>query len=200
MKVYLVSNNSMLDKINYENIDLELVRLLRPLSIEGELFAKNISDLKELESVEKIYTSIYTSAVCSAKYLSSKLDLKINMNMDFNDCLVGNLGAMSMKRLKEMQEHDFNYKIQEGESLNEVGNRLDKAIKKVINNEEKICIFTHKRAILGYLLKYTSVGYNLDDKLILEYNETLVYGGADNDYDVHELTFNDNELVDIKCI
>ena len=201
MKIYLISNNSLLENINYENgTDLEQIRMIRPLSIEGITNSEKISQLKELENIQKIYSSFYSSALSTAKYLSHKLDIEINMNNKFNDCKVGHLGSKNMKMVKGLQDHDFGYKLINGESLNDVSNRMDAEINKLLNLNEDIVIFTHKRAILGYLLKYASVGYNLDDNLILEYNGNQVYDDSDSLYDIYELTFENNELLEIKTI
>lgn len=189
MKIFLISNNSLLDNINYDSSNLELVRMLRPLSIKGEDIAKEISKLEYLKNVETIYSSFYSSSISSAKYLANNLELNVEMNMNLNDCKVGILGSKNMKMVKGLQEHDFNYKLPNGESLVDVGNRLNEFIKNL--GESEIAIFTHKRAILGFLLKYATVGYNLDDNLILEYNNEIVYDDSDTEYDIYEINISD---------
>jgi len=197
MKLYLISNNSLLDGLSYDNKDdLENIRKIRTLSVNGEENAKRISENSLFENIEKIYSSYYSSSLSSAKYLADKLNLNINLNELFNDCKVGYLGSKNMKMVKGLQDHDFNYKLTNGESLNEVGNRLENGINKIINNED-IVIFTHKRAILGYLLKFSSVGYNLDDSLILEFNGKQIYDDSDTEFDIYELIIENNRLVDI---
>ena len=126
MKIYLISNNLLLDGFNYETgTDLESVRIIRPLSIEGEEVAAKINESKELQNVEKIYSSFHSSALSTAKYLASHLNLKIIMNNKFNDCKVGALGSKNMKMVKGLQDHDFTYRLPNGESLNDVGNRIE---------------------------------------------------------------------------
>lgn len=201
MKIYLISNNSLLDGINYEiGTELDLVRLIRPLSVEGEINAKNIASSKKLENIEKIYSSFHSSSLSSAKYLSAKLDLKVNLSSNFNDCKVGNLGSKNMKMVKGLQDHDFDYKLIGGESLTDVGKRINSVIDKLLNENSDVVVFTHKRAILGYLLKYCKVGYNLDDNLILEFNKKVVYDDSDTLYDIYELSFENKELIDINLI
>ena len=175
MKIYLISNNSLLEHISYNNnSSLDLIRMVRPLSSNGEDIAKKISDIKELEDTENIYSSLYSSAISTSKYLAKKLELNINITEEANECVVGHLGSKNMKMVKGLQDHDFTYKLPNGESLNDVGNRIDIFIKKLINKNENCCVFTHKRAILGFLLKYAKVGYNLDENLILQYNDNVV--------------------------
>lgn len=201
MKIYLISNNSLLDGINYEiGTDLDIVRLIRPLSVEGEEDAKNIANNKALDNIEKIYSSFHSSSLSTAKYLCDKHNLKLNLNYKFNDCKVGELCNKNMKMVKGLQEHDFNYKLINGESLVDVGNRIDKEINNLLEENINIAIFTHKRAILGFLLKYCKVGYNLDDNLILEFNKRVVYDDIDTSYDIYEITFDNNKIVDIVTI
>ncbi len=201
MKIYLVSNNSLLDNISYQNdANLEIVRMIRPLSIEGLNNAKKICNLKELQNAEKIYSSFYSSALSTATFLSKKLELDIILDNKFDDCKVGILGSKNMKMVKGLQDHDFNYRLANGESLNEVGERIFKAIKELIKKDEEAVVFTHKRAISGFLTKYAKVGYNLDDNLILEYNNKIVYDDSDTDIDIYELTIEDNQIIDINII
>ncbi len=191
MKIYLVSNNSLLEDINYSNTsNLELIRMVRPLSIKGEENAKIISELPIFQNINGIYSSFYSSALQTAKYLQQKLELKIKMNMNLNDCQVGLLGNKNMKMVKGLQEHDFRYKLPNGESLIEVGNRIDTFIKDI--KEDNIVLFTHRRAILGFLLKYAKVDYNLDDNLILEFNNEVIYDDSDTDYDIYEINMQEN--------
>ena len=201
MKIYLVSNNSLVEGLNYENDSLlELIRVLRPLSIKGEENALKISELKIFTNVEKIYSSFHSSAISTSKYLANKLNLTINMKDSLNDCKVGTLGSKNMKMVKGLQDHDFTYKLPNGESLIDVGNRLNKELDNIISLGEDAVIFTHKRAILGFLLKYAKVGYNLDDSLILEYNDRQVYDDTDSPYDIYEIDVEKTKIIDIKLI
>lgn len=198
MKLYLISNNLLLEGLSYENTaNLEMIRLLRPLSIKGEEVAKEIGKLKVLENVEKIMASFHSSALSSAKYLANNLELPIVMNNKLNDCKVGSLGSKNMKMVKGMQDHEFTYKLPNGESLNDVGNRIHNALQEIMASNLNVAIFSHKRAILGFLLKYAKVGYNLDENLILVYNGKIIYDDSDTEFDIYEITYENNEIVDI---
>lgn len=197
MKIYLVSNNNLVNNLSYQENNLDIIRIIRPLSFSGEYNAKKISEYKELNQVSKVYASQFSSSLGTAKYLSEKLNLDIIIDSRFNDCKVGYLGSKNMKMVKGLQEHDFNYKLNGGESLNEVGLRIENAINSL---EDNSVIFTHKRAILGYLIQKSSVGYNLDDSLILEYNNKQIYDDTDTLYDIYELTYENNELMNIEKI
>lgn len=201
MTVYLVSNNLLLDGLSYDgDTNLENLRMLRPLSFEGEYVAKKISENDIFKDIERIYSSFYSSAICSAKYLASKLNLEITLSNKFNDCKVGVLGSKNMKMVKGLQDHDFNYKLSGGESLNNVGERMLLGFEMLINRDEDVVIFTHKRAILGFLLKNANIGYNLDDNLILEYNGGQIYDDSDSECDIYKVEFNKNDLVNISKV
>ena len=192
MKIFLISNNSLIEDINYDSDNLELIRMLRVLSNKGELIAEEISKMNIFQNVSKIYSSFYSSALDTAKYFQKKLELEINMNMNLNDCRVGNLGSKNMKMVKGLQDHDFNYKLPNGESLKDVGERLNNFISQI--KDDEVILFTHRRAILGYLLKYAKADYNLDDNLILEYKNEVIYDDSDTDYDIYEISNNNDEL------
>ncbi len=198
MKLYLISNNSLINHLDYNNIDLDLVRVIRPLSIEGENNAKIICNFKEFANIQKVYSSLYSSAIESAKYLSNKLEIPIILAEELQDCKVGILGSKNMKMVKGLQDHEFTYKLNGGESLIDVGNRLNNYIDKI--KEDNICLFTHKRAILGYLLKFAKVGYNLDENLILEFNDKIIYDDTDTLFDIYEITYDNNIVINIEKI
>ncbi|MBE6156562.1 MAG: histidine phosphatase family protein [Firmicutes bacterium] len=198
MKIYLISNNLLLDGLSYDSsANLELIRMIRPLSVNGEQASKKISEMKEFQNIEKIYSSFHSTTLSAAKYLSNKLELPINMDERLNDCKVGILGSKNIKMVKGLQDHEFSYKLPSGESLNDVGNRINNFIKEVCSKSEECVILSHKRAILGFLLKHSKVGYNLDDNLILEYNGKLIYDDSESDIDIYELTIENREIVDV---
>lgn len=201
MKVYLVSNNLLIDNISYDNnANLDLIRLARPLSNDGIDLAKKIVNLKELQNIDTIYSSFYSSALLTANYLAQKLTLNINMSEELNECIVGNLGSKNMKMVKGLQDHEFTYKLPGGESLIDVSNRIDKFIKKIIDNDNNCVLFTHKRAILGFLLKYSQVGYNLDENLILSFNNEVIYDDSETITDIYEIEINNKKIINIRNI
>ena len=101
-----------------------------------------------------------------------------------------------------MQERDFDFKFSNGESLNETCNRMNIAINNILKKvgNQNIVIFTHKRAILGYLLKYLDKGYNLDDRLILSYNDLVIIDDIEKDIDIIKIDMKHNKIVDVDII
>lgn len=201
MKIYLISNNLLLDGLNYENnANLEHIRMIRPLNNKGEKLALKISNGSELQNIENIYSSFYSSSLSTAKYLADKMEVSINLDERLNDCKVGNLGNKNMKMVKGLQDHEFSYKLSNGESLNDVGNRLNNFINSLMSKEVDCAVFTHKRAILGFLLNYSKIGYNLEDNLILQYNGKVIYDDSESEIDIYEIVIENKKIVGINKI
>jgi len=203
MEIYLISNNLYENNLSYmDKQDIETKKMTRPLSIEGETLARDISLLEALNGTTLIYSSMFASSISCAKYLANRLNKKIVIDETLNDCKVGDLKNKNLKMVRFMQNHDFNIKLNGGESLSEVGDRIEKIISRIIylNGNKKVAVFTHKRTMLGYLIKHGKSGYNLDDDLIVEFNEKVVYNESDSDYDIIKLTINNKKLVDIDII
>ncbi len=201
MKLYLISNNALFNNLNYNyDTPLDPIRALRPLSIEGERVAQKIAEEKCFNNIESIYSSTFSSAISTSKYLSQKLDLEVYLDSKLNDVKVGILGTKSMPMLKGIQEREFTYKLEGGESLIEASNRMDFIIKGLANKGKEPAIFTHKRAILAFLLKYTKIDYNLDDNLVLIYNDNIIYDDNDDLYNIYEIEINNEEITSIRLI
>ena len=202
MKILLVSNNLYENSIAYtDKNDLEKKKMTRPLSIEGEEVAKAISIMEIFNHTNMIYASEYSGTVATAKYLANRLNKQINIDKKLNDCKIGVLGNKSLKMVSFMQEHDFDIKLNNGESLSEVGNRIKDVIQKLLfTNLEKVALFTHRRSILGYLVMVADTGHNLDDNLVVEYKEEVIYDGTFKDADIIELEFDGRELVNIRVV
>ena len=203
MEIFLVSNNLYENNLSYADLhDIELKKLTRPLSIEGEVLARDLALMEDLNDTTLIYSSMASSSLGTAKYLAERINKKIMIEEKLNDCKIGELGNKSLKMIGFMQEHDFDIKLNKGESLNEVGNRIEKVIHKIIylNNNRKTVVFTHRRTMLGYLIKHGKPGYNLDDNLIVEFNDRVIYNEEVKDVDIIKLTFQNKDLVDIEAI
>lgn len=203
MEVYLISNNLFENNLSFTDLeDIELKKLTRPLSVNGENLAKTIALNEEFKDVSLIYSSLASSSLGTAKYLAERLNKKILVDEKLNDCRIGNLGNKNLKMVKFMQNHDFNIKLTNGESLEEVGSRIEKVINKIIyiNANHKVAVFTHKRTMLGYLIKYGKNGYNLDDNLIVEFNDKVIYNESEKEVDIIKITFENKKIVDMNVI
>lgn len=200
MTIYLVSNNLVLEDIKYETDEaVEEKRITRPLSIDGEKEAVKL--VKKIDA-NVIYSSNYASALATAKYYASYKKLDININSFLNDSKIGKLGNRNIKMLRFMQERDFDFKFNSGESINETQQRMDLVLNRIIkrNINKNIVIFTHKRAILSYLTKYLDKGYNLDDRLLLTYKDKVILDDIEKEVDIIKIEYNKGKILNVDII
>ena len=201
--LYLVSNNCVVNNISYKNDEnLELKRERRPLSIEGEIKAKELSKLEEFENINVIYSSGYASAIATSKYIADKLELNINVDNKLNERKIGLLEDKTLRFFKEHQEHDFNYRLSGGDSINSTKTRITNAINEILKDNQglNILIVTHNTAIMSYLLNYCEKGYNLDERLILNYNGDVIVDGTTNGLDIFKIELEEDKLLNIQKI
>lgn len=200
MVLYLVSNNLVIDDIVYETDEtLEEKRINRPLSIEGEKMAVKL--VKKIKA-NIVYSSSYASSIASAKYFASVKKCNIVINSFLNDLRVGDLGNRNIQMLRFMQERNFDFKFNRGESLSDVNKRMNIAIDRILkkNSNKNIVIFTQKSAITGYLLDKLEKGYNLDDRLILSFNDKVIIDDANQDVNIIKICFEKGKIIDCDAI
>lgn len=200
MVLYLVSNNLVIDDIVYETDEtLEEKRINRPLSIEGEKMAVKL--VKKIKA-NIVYSSSYASSIASAKYFASVKKCNIVINSFLNDLRVGDLGNRNIQMLRFMQERNFDFKFNRGESLSDVNKRMNIAIDRILkkNSNKNIVIFTQKSAITGYLLDKLEKGYNLDDRLILSFNDKVIIDDANQDVNIIKICFEKEKIIDCDAI
>ncbi len=200
MVLYLVSNNLVIDDIVYETDEtLEEKRINRPLSIEGEKMAVKL--VKKIKA-NIVYSSSYASSIASAKYFASVKKCNIVINSFLNDLRVGDLGNRNIQMLRFMQERNFDFKFNRGESLSDVNKRMNIAIDRILkkNSNKNIVIFTQKSAITGYLLDKLEKGYNLDDRLILSFNDKVIIDDANQDVNIIKICFEKRKIIDCDAI
>ena len=198
--IYLINNGLTMNNLNFpESETLSNRREKRILSILGEEESKKLTSNNDLKKVNKIYASNYVMSIGSAKYLASSLELDINIKEELGERILGVLGDKKIRMLNEMQENDFDYKLSGGESLNEVKRRMLRFIKKILLEDEgkNIAIFTHNVAITSLLSEYCTKGFNLDNRLILNYKDDSIIDGTWDGIRIIELIFDKNELVSI---
>lgn len=200
MTLYLVSNNLVVDNILYETDEgLEEKRINRPLSIEGE--KASVKLVKKIDA-SIVYSSSYASSIGTAKYYASYKNIDVNINSFLNDLRIGDLGRRNIKMLRFMQERDFDFKFNRGESLNDVNKRMNIAIDRIIkkNGNKDIVIFTQKSAITGYLLDKLEHGYNLEDRLVLSFNERVIIDDNLSDVDIIKLELEKGKVINCEVI
>ena len=75
---------------------------------------------------------------------------------------------------------------------------IDRIIKK--NGNKNIVIFTQKSAITGYLLDKLEHGYNLDDRLVLSFNERVIIDDNLSDVDIIKVVLEKGKVINCEVI
>ena len=171
------------------------------LSIEGEEKAKQISEISELQNIDAIWSSSYVRAKQTAMYIAYKNNLNINIDSRFNERKLGNLDKL--KELGKTKQHSFtleqlldkNLKIEFGESMNEVNERMSLAVSDILKKYEdkKIAIISHGAAMKFYLMNFCNLN---DDMQILFKDKVLDFSYSS----IIKLSFNKNEIINIRNI
>lgn len=200
-KIYFVSNNLMSKiKVLYsKETTFNEVREKTMLNSKGEEKAKSLLNIKELENIEAIYSSLYFGALATCKYIAESLELDINVDKRLNERVIGQLGCNEYRFLKVTQEHDFSYKLSNGESINDVKKRMEDFLIDLLESTEKnVLVVTHNVALFSLMTNWCNKGFNLNDRMILDYKDEVVFDGVFHEMDLIEVLFDDGKFISIK--
>lgn len=187
------------------NESLLLSNKKRPLSINGEKLAEEMSDLPELLKVEILYSSHYVRAMSTAKYIAEKNNIILNVDERLGERRFGvnNISELPSTFFED-QFRNWDYKLTNGESVNEVSKRMNEALSEIldVNRDKKIAIISHGTAISAMLKKWCNIKLNEETKLVeIYFNNKLVFDGNWKCPELFKLEFDDNNnLISIKNI
>ncbi|MEE0015296.1 MAG: histidine phosphatase family protein [Bacilli bacterium] len=206
-KIYLLRHSQPFRKLlgEYNSSDVEQVRNEKNvLSVYGEKLAREISERKELQNIDVIYSSHYVRAMCTAKYIAENNNIKLNVDERLGE---RKFGVNDISELPsdffEEQFRNWDYKLEKGESANEVSKRMNEVLLEIINNnkDKTIAIVSHGTAISAMLKTWCNVLLNEETKLIeLYFNDKLVFDGNWNCPELFKLEFDNNNLISISNI
>lgn len=207
--VYLIghsvrfNNKNLIEKYNTNQNELIKYEKII-LSVTGEKRAEILSNEKELQNIDVVYTSNCVRTLQTAKYLLEKQNLKVNIDERFDERRTGKPNSDKVPDWYERQFFDENYKTEGGESQAEVRQRMSEAFEEVVkdNKGKRIAIFSHGNAITFFLLKWCKLeSVNINRNLCLSFNNKIVFNKRINSPDVFKITLNDkNEVIDIENI
>ena len=206
-KIYLLRHSQPFRKLlgEYNSSDVEQVRNEKNvLSVYGEKLAREISERKELQNIDVIYSSHYVRAMCTAKYIAENNNIKLNVDERLGE---RKFGVNDISELPsdffEEQFRNWDYKLEKGESANEVSKRMNEVLLEIINNnkDKTIAIVSNGTAISAMLKTWCNILLNEETKLIeLYFNDKLVFDGNWNCPELFELEFDNNNLISISNI
>lgn len=168
-----------------------------PLTINGEILAKEKSKHIELNNFDIVISSNYVRAISTAKYFTKD---KILIDENFGERKFGiNSWDELPKDFGKRQFNDFNYKLPNGESINEVIKREYDSLINILNNyyDKKILIVGHSTAIASLFSRWCKINYNGN----YEFNGKVFFDGKWNYCETFKLEFdNNNNLIKIENI
>ncbi|CEN92691.1 MAG: histidine phosphatase family protein [Paeniclostridium sp.] len=123
--------------------------LTRPLTDKGIIDSKNICEFLKEKSINKIYSSPYKRAIDTIKELAQNFNIKIEVVDDFRERKISNIWIEDFNKFSKSQWENFEYELNDGESLNEVQSRNIKALHKILNenSNQNMVIGTHGTAL-----------------------------------------------------
>lgn len=196
--IYFMRHSIPLKGINHDfNSDTLLETNMKSiLSLEGERLAEEISKYDEFKSLDFVVSSNYVRSMSTAKYfLNEKTDFAV---ID----LFGERrhGINSWDELPEdferKQFEDYDYKVGNGESLNEVKDRMQRGLSLLLFNYdfENIMVVSHGTAIASLLSTWCEVNYGG----IYKFKDEKFFDGKWHHLECFKLEFVDKELVNVE--
>ena len=167
------------------------------LSPQGEENAKKLCYVEELKDINEIYASNSSRAIETAKYLAEYNNVRIKLDERINE---REFGVKYIKDLPtdftKLSFDDKNFKVNNGESLNEVDNRLKSFINDLLNNNRnKIVIVMHGLILLSYL-KTICDHFEFDgEKFDIKYNDKVILAGIPKNPSIYKIEFDDSKNV-----
>lgn len=135
----------------------------RPLTEEGIKDCKNVTEFLLNKCITKVFSSPYKRAIDTVKDFAETLGLKIDIIDDFRERKIDNVWVEDFNGFAKEQWNNFDYKLSDGESLNEVQKRNIIALQRVLkeNANENIVIGTHGTALSTIMNHFDEkFGYN----------------------------------------
>lgn len=172
-----------------------------PLSVNGEKKAEELSNLPELNGVEVLYSSHYVRAMATAKYIAEHNNIKLNVDERLGE---RKFGVMSMKELPETffedQFTNWDYKLPNGESLNEVAKRMQEFCEEILAKHKgsTIMIISHGTALTTLFKKWCDIKFDGENNK-LYFNGKEVFDGKWKAPQLFKLEFNNDILTNIKA-
>ena len=187
-----------LKPVNINNHDsLQIQNEKWGLTVNGEILAQKMSFIKEFSNFDIVISSNYVRAISTAKYFTKD---KLLIDESFGERKFGiNNWDELPKDFGKKQFADFNYKLPNGESINEVIEREYKSLINILNKypDKKILIVGHSTALASLFSKWCEIDY----KGVYKFNDKKFFEGRWNYCETFKLEFDEsNNLISIENI
>lgn len=204
--VYLIRHSETTPKSNIKVIknddSTQIFNEKSILSISGEKKAEEMSKIEELQNLDAVYSSSYVRALETAKYVAYANNTIINIDERLNERKIGNNDGIEFKEFHRQQMKDFDYKLPEGESLNEAKKRIVEAMKNILMFEtgNRVAVVSHSTVLTCLLSAWCEMGHNYDDEIILSYGEETIVDGHWSAPMVFKVTFDGMTVLNIEYV
>ena len=198
--VYLIRHSArfdtldLIDKYNtLENRNQKREKII--LSVTGEKRAEILSNEKELQNIDVVYTSNCVRTLETAKYLVEKQNIRVNIDERFDERRLGKDNKDKYPNWFELELTDENFKTEGGESQIDVRNRFIPAFDEAVNDNKgkRIAIFSHGIAIAYFLLRWCKLEHvSKDKRFCLSFNGKIFFDKIYNAPEVFKITLDEN--------
>lgn len=154
-----------------------------PLTSDGKNLARKLVPFFLDKNIEKVYTSPYLRAVQTIEPVASQLNIEPVLFEDLRERNVGKW-VENFSEFSRNQWNDFDFKLENGESLNEVKKRMMTTYNDILREQDSnVIISGHgtSLAILFHEITEGKFGFR-------EFNEMKMP-------DIYCVSFNDNRIV-----
>ncbi len=136
----------------------------RPLTPKGKEDSKLVTGYLRDKDIEMVFSSPYLRAIETVKDFADSFGHTIITVEDFRERKVDSCWIEDFNRFTEQQWSDFNYKLSDGECLQEVQKRNVNALMQVINKypNKNIVIGSHGTA-LSTIINYYKPSFGFND-------------------------------------
>lgn len=168
--------------------DRQIKKQDAPLSQEGQSLAELLPAVFSDIAVDTIYSSPYIRSIDTVKPIAESKGLPIIIKDSLGERKVGT-SVTPVDNFAETQWNDFDFKLENGESLNEVKIRLLAALDDCLKQEDHVMIIgghSTAFAVLFHTLTHGKFGYQ-------EYKKMPSPG-------IFLGTFENDQLLDLKAI
>lgn len=203
--IYLIRHSSPFIEIDnysdYNNVSWHDYNRNMILSVLGEKKASELIKIDELNGIKDIYSSDSFRAIATAKYLSEANNTKIKLDERINerDFGVDYLNQLPDDFTKKSFD-DKNFKVFNGESLNEMDKRFNDFIEELLNSDkDKSIIVIHGIMLLSFLQNNCDFKYD-KTTITVKYNNKAIVENKPKSPGVYKITYVDKKIIDIDVI
>lgn len=198
--IYLIKHSSPFVDIknyeDYENVLWEDYNRNMILSVEGEEKAESLCNIAELNNIDRIFTSNSVRAIATAKYIAEKNNIKIELDKRIDERIFGVKFLSDLpKSYNKLSFDNKDFKIEKGESFNEVDSRFIDFIDDLLDQDSnKNVLVIHGLILLSYL--ETICDFSFDGSVFdIKFKNKVIINGNPKSPSIYKITYDENKKV-----